>query len=136
MQLATGARMNAPLKDLLRLQGLEFDEVPNKKAGAEIADLRSRIPRPILDHYDRLRARGKKGIALVRNQGCTGCHMKLPIGTVNVVMHGEDIQLCDSCGRYLCLPEPEAIAEPAAEPAAPAKPARKPRKRKALADAA
>jgi hypothetical protein len=50
-------------------------------------------------------------------------------------MRGEDIQLCETCGRYLYLPDPAeaevlsqvVVAKPAAKPAA------KPRKRRALA---
>jgi predicted nucleic acid-binding Zn-ribbon protein len=86
---------------------------------------------PILAHYDRLVARGKKGVAVVRNQVCGGCHMKLPIGTVNTLMQGHDVQLCDTCGRYLYLPDPAETQF--VEAVAAAKPAPKPRKRKALA---
>ncbi len=78
------------------------------------------IPQPILGHYDRLRVRGKKGLAVVRNQVCTGCHMRVPIGQITVLMRGEDVQLCESCGRYLCLPDPaEAAALAALEAAKP-----------------
>jgi predicted nucleic acid-binding Zn-ribbon protein len=91
------------------------------------------VPPQIVAHYDRLVARGKKGVAIVRNQVCTGCHMRLPIGTINTLMQGHDIQLCDSCGRYLVLAEPEP-AKPE-EPVAQPKPAVKSRKRKALANA-
>ena len=49
-----------------------------------MAELRGVIPAQILAHYDRLAVRGKKGVAVIRNQVCTGCHMKLPIGTLNV----------------------------------------------------
>lgn len=121
--------MNAALRNLLTLQTLEFDESPKKRVESRIAELRGQIPVPILAHYDRLRERGKKGIALVRNQVCSGCHMRLPIGLVTTLMHGEDVQLCDTCGRYLVLPEPETESSPA--PPAP-KPATKPRKRKAV----
>ena len=126
--------MNDLLTSLVKLQALDFSETPQKDADAQRAELRTRIPQTILGHYDRLVARGKKGVAAVRNQVCTGCHMRLPIGTVNTLMQGQDIQLCDSCGRYLYLPEP---AEPlAVEPATPPKPASKPRKRKVPANAA
>ena len=123
--------MNELLQNLLKLQALDFQEVNEKNADALKAELRGRIPSQVLGHYDRLVVRGKKGVALVRNQVCTGCHMRIPIGTINVLMHGQDIQLCDSCGRYLCLAE-----EPAAQPLAPPpaaeapKPEKKPRKRK------
>jgi predicted nucleic acid-binding Zn-ribbon protein len=119
----------------MKLQGLEFGEVAGKNVARQVAELRGLIPQPILDHYDRLRARDKKGVALVRNQVCTGCHLKQPIGKITVVMRGEDIQLCDSCGRYLYLEETEANAVP--EPVEAPKPAPKrvgrPRKQKVLA---
>ncbi|HAV63915.1 MAG TPA: hypothetical protein DCY13_16310, partial [Verrucomicrobiales bacterium] len=56
------------------------------------------------------------GVAPIRNQTCTGCRMKVPIGTIAVLMRDEDIQLCGSCGRYLYLP-PELPPEPLPEPA-------------------
>jgi predicted nucleic acid-binding Zn-ribbon protein len=118
--------MNSTIQNLLKLQSIEFGE--QKGSEKEIARLRAGIPEPILGHYDRLRARDKKGVAVVRNQVCTGCHMRLPIGVITILMQDRDIQLCDSCGRYLYL-EPQ-VATP--EPAAPVKPARK-RRAKAVA---
>jgi predicted nucleic acid-binding Zn-ribbon protein len=129
--------MNIILQNLLKLQALEFGETAEKSVEAHAAELRSLIPQPIIGHYDRLRVRGKKGVAVVRNQVCTGCHMHVPIGQITVLMRGEDIQLCESCGRYLYLPDPaetEALARAEAAKAA-AKPAPKPRKRRALAHA-
>ncbi len=116
--------MNELLQNLVRLQSLEFENA----TGPAIAEVRAKIPSQILGHYDRLVARGKKGLAAVRDQVCTGCHMRLPIGVVTTLMHDTDIQLCDSCGRYLYLPEPAPAEAP--EPAAKSKPAKKPRKRK------
>jgi hypothetical protein len=63
--------------------------------------------------------------------------MRLPIGTINTLMQNHDIQLCDTCGRYLYLPdEPAPTAQEAAPVAAEAKPAPKRRKRKVAAAAA
>jgi hypothetical protein len=139
------------LQNLLKLQALDFGEVAAKNVEAQRAELRGTIPPPIIGHYDRLRVRGKKGIVYVRHQVCTGCHMHVPIGQVTVLMRDEDVQLCENCGRYLCLPDPaetEAAAPvQAAEPAAKvekpvakgkkpaAKAAAKPRKRRAVASA-
>jgi predicted nucleic acid-binding Zn-ribbon protein len=134
MQLATNWIMNDVLQNLLKLQALEFAETSPKNAQSQMAELRGLIPAPILGHYDRLVARGKKGLAIVRNQVCTGCHMRLPIGTINTLMQDQDIQICDTCGRYLCLAEP-AESQPV-EPVIVTKPAPKPRKRRALAHAA
>jgi predicted nucleic acid-binding Zn-ribbon protein len=120
------------LQTLLKLQALEFEEVEAKVSEATIAALRAKVPPQVLGHYDRLVARGKKGVAMVRGQVCTGCHMRLPIGTIMTLKHDEDIQLCESCGRYLYLaPEAETeTAEPAESAPAPkaAKKTRKPKK--------
>ena len=125
--------MNELLTTLLKLQVLEFDQTSDKSTEAQIAELRGKVPAQILGHYDRLVARGKKGVAVVRNQVCTGCHMRLPIGTINTLMQGNDLQLCDSCGRYLYLPDP--AESQFVENIAATKPAPKARKRKALAHA-
>lgn len=117
--------MKELMQDLLKLQTLEFSETSENDP--VITELRAKIPAQILGHYDRLRARGKKGVAAVRNQVCTGCHMNLPISVVMTLRHGEDIQLCDSCGRYLYLPEePDSAAVP---PPATAKQPKRSRKK-------
>lgn len=117
--------MNTLLQNLLRLQAIDFGESAEELSERALAELRGSIPEPIRGHYDRLVARGKKGVALVRNQVCTGCHMRVPIGTINTLMHARDIQLCGSCGRYLCLAEIAQAIEPAPAPASPPKKARK-----------
>jgi predicted nucleic acid-binding Zn-ribbon protein len=125
--------MSDHISSLFKLQVLDFNESKDSNSEAARTELRAGVPAPILAHYDRLVARGKKGVAVVRNQVCTGCHMRLPIGTINTLLQRQDVQLCDSCGRYLYIPEEiEAAAEPA--PVAPVKPVAK-RKRKALAGA-
>jgi predicted nucleic acid-binding Zn-ribbon protein len=120
--------MNELLQNLVKLQSLEFAGVKDKNVEASLAELRAKIPSQILGHYDRLVAHGKKGLAAVRDQVCTGCHMHLPIGVVTTLMHDDDIQLCDNCGRYLYLPEATKADVP--KPTAKPGPARKPRKSK------
>jgi hypothetical protein len=122
--------MHVLLQNLLQLQTLEFGNQPGGEAKKEIAELRGKIPAPILGHYDRLAVRGKKGVAIVRNQVCTGCHMQLPTGTITTLMRREDLQLCDSCGRYLFLPDPEPVAPEVPAKAVALKPAKKKRKAK------
>lgn len=119
--------MNATIQNLLKLQSIEFGD--EKGTEKQIAELRAIIPEPILGHYDRLRIRDKKGVAVVRNQVCTGCHMKLPIGVIATLMQDRDIQLCDSCGRYLYL----ELQAPAAAPVPAAKPAKKRKAKAAVA---
>jgi predicted nucleic acid-binding Zn-ribbon protein len=133
-ELALLTIMNDPLPNLLKLQAMQFGEIKEKDIESRMAELKAQIPAQILCHYDRLVARGKKGVAVVRNQVCSGCHMKLPIGTINTLMQGSDIRLCDSCGRYLYLPNPAETQF--LDNVAASKPAPKTRKRKALTHAA
>jgi hypothetical protein len=116
--------MNELLQNLIKLQAIEFEETSEKNAGATIAELRVKIPAQILGHYDRLVARGKKGVTAIRGENCSSCHIHVPIGAIMTLKRGEDIQLCESCGRYLFLPD---TAETAAPPPAPVKRAKKPR---------
>jgi predicted nucleic acid-binding Zn-ribbon protein len=90
----------------------------------EIEVLRRKIPEPILGHYDRLLARNKKGVALVNHGVCSECHMRVPIGTLVTLAHGQDVQLCGNCGRYLFLPAGELTPEAKAAPAAMSAPRR------------
>jgi hypothetical protein len=123
--------MNAILQNLLRLQGLDFGEQPTNAPQA--AALRAAIPEAMLQQYDRLRARGKKGIAVVRNRVCSNCRMQVPVAVVATLMRGTVAQVCGNCGRYLCLPDP-AEAQ-AVEALAAAKPVSRTRKRKVLPQA-
>jgi predicted nucleic acid-binding Zn-ribbon protein len=99
--------MKILIENLLKLQELEFAAVIDSDAEAAISRLRKKIPAPILAHYDRLVKQGKKGVALVSHQSCAGCHMRIPIGAIVTLMRGDDIQMCETCGRYLHLPAGE-----------------------------
>lgn len=101
--------MKVLMQKLLKLQTLELGETSSPPTAALIAELRGTIPAEILEHYDRLRVRGKKGVGVVNNQVCAGCHMHVPLGVILTLKHGDDVQRCENCGRYLCLP-PEAEA--------------------------
>jgi len=126
--------MNQLLQSLLKLQAIEFGEIKEKKMEKQLGDLRTQIPAPILAHYDRFRAQGKKGMAAIRNQVCMGCHLQVPRATVINLMHGDDIQICGNCGRYLYLAESQDPQLPAPAPAV--KSAAKSRKRRELTHAA
>jgi len=93
------------IENLLKLQTIEFGGAAGAATEKPRAELRAKIPPPILSHYDKLMARGKKGVAVIKGQTCGECHVQVPRNTVLILMHGTDIQLCANCGRYLCLPE-------------------------------
>ncbi len=97
--------MKQIIENLLKLQTIEFGGIARAETEKPRAELRAKIPAPILVHYDRLMARGKKGVAVIKGQTCGECHVQVPRNTVLILMNGTDIQLCGNCGRYLCLPE-------------------------------
>jgi hypothetical protein len=90
---------------LLALQKLQFDaRGPIIPPQAELEKVRAEVPPPILAHYERLVARGKKGVALALNGVCSECHLRITSGKLVDLSAGSEVQLCDNCGRYLYLP--------------------------------
>jgi predicted nucleic acid-binding Zn-ribbon protein len=111
--------MKAMMEVMLQIQDLQLTRKKNPEKHPELAELRTQVPPQILGHLDRLLVRGKRAVALVKNYTCCECRIKVPLGTVAVLMRDEDIQLCGNCGRYLHLvPEPEVPPEPSAPPPA------------------
>jgi predicted nucleic acid-binding Zn-ribbon protein len=102
--------MKEIMKYLFELQTLEFETTIHPDTEDRIAELRAKIPAPILAHYDRLGDQGKKGVAVLRNQTCSGCHMRVPVAVVLEVKHAQDVCLCDNCRRYLYLPADAEVA--------------------------
>lgn len=128
--------MNNIILKLYRLQQIEMGPEPDTAENQTlIKKLRAEIPEPIVRHYDRIRGSGKTGVALVKNFSCSGCHMSVTIGDYNKILAGDDLTLCQHCGRYLIVLEEEvqkSEAEPlkAETPAPePIKPAKSPKKR-------
>jgi hypothetical protein len=109
------------IEQLFVLQDLEM----GPKAGTPTARregeaIRSEVPETILGHYDRLVQRGKKAVATVRRDVCTGCQMRLASGLYAKLLRDDDICVCDNCARYLRLaPEDLPGASPVPPPAVP-----------------
>jgi len=99
--------MKQLLDNLLLLQNLELRS--ERAAGGPGADeLRKKVPAQILQHYDRLRARGKKGIALVRHGVCGQCHMQVAVGLLAQLHRQDNLYRCETCGAYLHLVDEQA----------------------------
>jgi predicted CXXCH cytochrome family protein len=123
--------MKHMMESLIALQDLQLKSgAQTGAAKEEITKLRANVPDPVLAHFDRLLARGKKGIALVKNGVCTGCHLKVSSGTFGNLWNTNEIHLCATCGRYLYLP-PQAETEAPKVEAVAAK-VKKPRKKAKL----
>jgi hypothetical protein len=121
--------MKTAIEFLFSLQCIEMG--PDSGAPqnvAEILRLRQKIPAPVLAHYDRLRARDKKGVSVVRNSVCSECHMRLASGIYASLLRAEDILICDTCGRYLHIPPGTEVA-PTVEPEVPKTPVKRRRKK-------
>ncbi len=78
---------------------------------AAVAELRRVIPEPVLAHFDRQLARGKKAVAEARRGVCGACHLRLPAATVAAPAAVGELALCESCGAYLIFP-PEDVSAP------------------------
>jgi len=77
---------------------------------SEREDLKEKIPKKFLSPYERLHRRGD-GNAMARCQNfiCGACRMSLTANTVNLLMAGNKLIYCHSCGRILYIPEDEDI---------------------------
>ncbi len=94
--------MKTVLSSLFELQKIEI--LSTTESSPKVDRLREQIPAEMIDVYERFRVRGRKAVAIVRNGVCGECHLRIPMGTLVDLMHGE-VQRCGNCGRYLYLPE-------------------------------
>lgn len=103
--------MRKIMDQLLALQNLEFNgRAQAATSQPEAKRLREQVPTPILAHYDRLIARGKKAVAMARNGVCSECHLSITGGKLHDLTAAKNIQMCDNCGRYLYLPTETTIS--------------------------
>jgi len=94
------------------LHGPEQDATPGEgapKHSRTIAKLRKKIPAMVLGHFDRMRLRGKKPIAPVRNAVCMACHLQIPRGHLVAMQRSREIDICDNCGTFVYLDFAEAF---------------------------
>ncbi len=105
-----------------RLHLLQRNHEQSADVRARIETLRARIPVGVVAHHDRLRARGKRSMAEVRQGVCGGCHMRVAIGLIPVLRRRDSLIPCENCGRLLVLteerPEHRVPASAAARPSA------------------
>jgi predicted nucleic acid-binding Zn-ribbon protein len=65
------------------------------------------LPKNLSAQYDKLR-KGKRGAAVapIRNEQCSGCHMKVSQNLINEVRRGQRMMTCESCSRIVYLEDP------------------------------
>jgi predicted nucleic acid-binding Zn-ribbon protein len=69
------------------------------------------LPKDLAAQYDKLR-KGKRGAAIapIRNEQCSGCHMKVSQNLINEVRRGQKMMTCESCSRIVYLEETVAAS--------------------------
>ena len=105
--------MNKTINQLLQLQDLEMamreQEVMGKRKRASEASgtldecihaLRMKLEPEPAGVYERIRKRYQVYVVPMLHDACSGCFMKLPVGDVSAIKHGE-MWLCPNCNRFL-----------------------------------
>ncbi len=65
-------------------------------------DFLEKVGPTLMRRYDNWRKhRGSSLVAVIRDQSCGGCHLKLPPQLINEVRKKREIHTCNSCGRIL-----------------------------------
>jgi hypothetical protein len=110
--------MKTVVASLYELQKIELLS-PGDASGTNVAAdrLRERISPDFLSVYERYRVRGRKAVAVVREGVCGECHLRIPLGTLVDLMHGDEVMRCGNCGRFLYLPEEDTDIVTSATPA-------------------
>ncbi len=100
------------MENLRALQEIQLQHhAPSPEDKRAILGLREGVPTAILARFDRLIARGKKGVAIARNGACGECHLRVPLGALASLAYTNEVHVCDNCGRYLYLPENEPVGQ-------------------------
>ncbi len=71
----------------------------------EINRIQSDVDKEILKKYQLIRSKKNKGIGIVINEICTGCHTHVPKTIIDKLKLGKVINTCETCGRILILRE-------------------------------
>lgn len=104
------------LKQLNLLESKLDDEDDQAALKKQIEKERGKIPKPILSHHDRIRAKSRASVAPVRSSSstskwtCGNCHIEIPRGTYGRLQVVTDITICENCGVYLYLEKEKASA--------------------------
>jgi hypothetical protein len=76
----------------------------------ERAELSEKIPPGFRNPYERLLKRSDgRAMAACRNYVCSGCRMSLTTNIVSLLMGGDKLVFCQSCGRILYIADDEDL---------------------------
>lgn len=105
---------NKELEMIVHLQDLDLmiDEAQDvEKLGFAISgceelkaarqELAAKISKPLLYRYERLRGKLKRAVVPVKNDICLGCFLRQPTAVGAQGREGNEIFVCENCGRML-----------------------------------
>lgn len=102
------AQKSAELEVHVGLFNARSAELTEKMAqlGRERESKAGTIDEPMLRRYESIRAHsGGMAIGRVDDDRCGACHVGITPYSMGVLRKSEDVQVCESCGRLLYLPE-------------------------------
>jgi predicted nucleic acid-binding Zn-ribbon protein len=74
---------------------------PSPRTTARVEEIRKRIPKLVLEHFDRIMQRGRKPIAPVEYAICTACNLQISKSHALAVHRSGEIGICDNCGAFI-----------------------------------
>src|SRR5258708_10270722 len=75
-----------------------------KELTGQRAEMAKSIPPALLRRYDAFRAaKNGLGIGKIEEGRCSACHTNLPSNLVRIVENTDRVELCENCGRILCV---------------------------------
>ncbi len=70
------------------------------------------LSKALAEQYERIRARNKSAAVVpLKNEQCSGCHMKVAQNLINEVRRGQKLMVCENCSRIVFLEEAIAPAQ-------------------------
>lgn len=72
---------------------------------AQWEETAQKIDKKALDQYKRLMGKDGQAVVEVSGEACGGCFMQITPQTLNLLLRGEELILCQNCGKILYLLE-------------------------------
>lgn len=89
------------IKDIEDVKQIGFEVEGKEKLQEARNELVSKIKKPVLSNYEKLKARYKRAIVPVKDDVCLGCFMRIPTALFTRGRSDQEVLLCEGCGRIL-----------------------------------
>lgn len=89
------------IKDIEDVKQIGFEVEGKEKLQEARNELISKITKPLLSNYEKLKARYKRAIVPVKDDVCLGCFMRIPTSLFTRGRSDQQVILCEGCGRIL-----------------------------------